>query len=441
MANSKRLRILLLAPESNPNSITGPLIGYSHGEALARLHAVTLVVNARNEAAIRKANAGFHAIEAVQPTWLNRLYAWAFRRIFKEDRGNLLWTAVRYPLPIAFEWRAWRQLRSRIFGGEYDVVLRILPIVPMMPSLFAYLLRNGPIPFVIGPLNGGVPWPKGFSQLDRQREAAGNWAAGLRGLYRYLPFARSTYAKATAIIAGSSHTCAEFSRYHNKVFFVPGENGLKSSMLNTGPLSLPKTPNELRLIYVGRLVPYKACDLALRGAASVLRAGQAKLIVLGDGPERHRFETLATELGIAHAVTFRGMVSHLETLSALRDSDVLIFPSLREFGGGVVFEALAMGAVPIVADHGGPGDIVRDDVGYRIPLSNEGEMVAQIESVLVRLASDRACLEKLRARCVTYASEHLTWDAKARMVTEILQWAIGGRPRPIMVPPKTVSAA
>jgi hypothetical protein len=37
-----RLRILLLAPGSNPDGITGPLIGYSHAEALARLHAVTL---------------------------------------------------------------------------------------------------------------------------------------------------------------------------------------------------------------------------------------------------------------------------------------------------------------------------------------------------------------------------------------------------------------
>ena len=37
------LRVLLLAPSSNPDGITGSLIGYSHGEALARLHAVILI--------------------------------------------------------------------------------------------------------------------------------------------------------------------------------------------------------------------------------------------------------------------------------------------------------------------------------------------------------------------------------------------------------------
>ena len=56
------LSILLLAPGSNPNGITGPLIGYSHGDALARLHAVTLVIGRGNEEAVRQGNGPFHAI-------------------------------------------------------------------------------------------------------------------------------------------------------------------------------------------------------------------------------------------------------------------------------------------------------------------------------------------------------------------------------------------
>ena len=146
---SNRLRILLLAPGSNPESVTGALIGYCHGEALSRLHSVTIVIEARDEEAVRKAKGGFYAIESIRPSWLDRLYTWAFRRIFKGDYGNLLWTAVSYLRPVAFEWRAWRQLHARILGGEFDVVLRILPIVPMMPSPFAFFLRKGPIPFVI----------------------------------------------------------------------------------------------------------------------------------------------------------------------------------------------------------------------------------------------------------------------------------------------------
>ena len=119
---------------------------------------------------------------------------------------------------------------------------------------------------------------------------------------------------------------------------------------------------------------------------------------------------------------------------------MLIFPSLREFGGGVVFEALALGAVPVVADFGGPGDIVTDEVGYRIPLTDEHQMAAQIESVLKHLASDRNHLETLRRQGAAYAREHLTWEAKARKVTEILQWAIGAGPKPDEPPPSRSSS-
>ena len=435
-ANSKRLRILLLAPGSNPDSVTGPLIGYCHGEALSRLHTVTIVIEARDEDAVRRAEGGFFGIESVSLSDFDRFYDWAFRRIFKGDRGNLLWTAVRFPRAIAFETRAWKQLRTRILGGEFDVVLRILPIVPMFPSPFAFFLRNGPIAFVLGPLNGGVPWPQGFSQIQRQRAAAGNWAANIRNLYRFLPFARSTFAKATAIIAGSSDTWRELSRYRTKLFYVPGENGLDSSAIRERPVPCSENPKRLELVFAGRLVPYKACDIALRGAASLLRDGRAHLRILGEGQERQRLEDLVDELGVRGAVTFCGMIGHSEALAQLGKSDVLVFPSLREFGGGVVFEALAMGAVPVVADHGGPGDIVTDEVGCRIPLTNETRVVTDIDSVLQHLASDRDHLEGLRAAGLAYARKQLTWEAKASMVTKILLWAVGVGPKPIMPPPK-----
>ena len=433
-----KLRILLLGPKSRPNSVTGRLIGYCYSEALSRLHTVTFVIDAQDEEAVRNAKGGFYAVEAIPPSWLDWLYAWVFKHVFKNDYGNVFWSSFCFPLFIAFELRAWKRLRSRIFKGEFDVVLRILPIDPKMPSPFAFLLRNGPIPFVLGPVNGGLPWPKGFRQLERQLPAASYWAPTLRGLYRFLPFSRSTYTRTTAIISGSSNTCSEFARHCDKVFYVPGENGVNLSWIHERPVSGSESKERLELIMVNRLVPLKAVDLALRGAASVLRNGRAHLSILGDGPERQRLESLVDELGIRGSVTFCGMVSHSEALSRLKESDVLLFPSLREFGGGAVFEALASGAVPVVADFGGPGDVVTDEVGFRIPLTDEHQMTTQIESVLEHLVSDRNHLETLRRQGAAYAREHLTWEAKARMVTGVLLWAVGAGPKPNMPSPKPV---
>jgi glycosyltransferase involved in cell wall biosynthesis len=425
-----RLRILLLVPDCNPKGVSMPYVTYSHAAALAQLHDVTLVVGKPSEDRTRGAKAQFRTIEVVRMPWLDRIYAWSLRRIFKYNFDSQVLTAFGYPFAIAFEWRAWRQLRRRIFAGEFDVVLRIMPMTVVLPSPFAFFLRKGPIPFVIGPLNGGLPWPPGFSQLENQKE----WIANLRHLYRYLPFARSTYRHAAAIIVASSQTYSEFAEYNDKLFFVP-EPGIARSLCY-GDSRSPEPEAKLELIFVGGLVPRKACDLALRAAAPLSRRDLARFTVVGDGPERERLEQLARSLGIEKAVSFCGWLSHAEVLDRLRSADVFVFPSLRDNGAGVVFEALGTGAVPVVADFGGPGDIVHPEVGYKVALTNENDIVAQMEKILAELAHNRDRLEQLREQGMTYVRECLTWDAKAQSTTRVLNWVVRRGPKPDLQPPK-----
>jgi glycosyltransferase involved in cell wall biosynthesis len=429
-----RLRILVIGPDCDPEQISMPYVTFSHVAALAQLHDVTLAVRAPREEPVRRANAPFRAIEVIEMPWLDRLYAWSLRRIFKYDFNNQALTASLYPLYLAFEWFAWRQLRHRVFAGEFDVVLRVYPMNAVFPSPIAILLRKGPIPFVIGPLNGGLPYVHGFSQAENQK----GWISGLRSLYRFMPFSRSTYQNAAAIIAASSQTCAEFDAFRGKVFFVP-ENGLAASLCFGDARSLQPSA-KLDLVFVGGLIPCKACDLGLRAAAPLLRNDLAHFTVVGDGPERGNLEQLVKSLGIEKAVTFSGWVSHEEVLRRLRSADVMVFPSVRDFGAGVVFEALATGAVPVVADFGGPGDIVHPGVGFKVPLTNENEFVAKMENILTELAHDRDRLERLRQQGMAYARECLTWDAKAQATTRVLRWVVGQGPKPDLQPPKSLAA-
>lgn len=429
-----RLRILILSPDSNPESISLALEGYSHAEALAQLHAVTLVTRACNEEALRRTQPPFHAIEAINMPWLERIYAWSLHWIFRDNYHSRALTPFLYPFYLAFEWRAWQRMRARTIAGEFDIVLRLLPANPVLPSPFPFFLRNCSTPFVIGPINGGLPWPRGFTQADRQKA----WIDNLRNLYRYLPFARSTYRRAAAIMAGSSQTYAEFSTYREKLFFV-AENGVSRSLCS-GAERRCEHDSKLKLIFVGGLVPYKACDLALRAAAPFLRSKLAHFTVVGDGPERNNLEQLTKSLGIEEAVSFCGMLTHSEAMQRLRSADVMVFPSVREFGGAVVVEALTVGAVPIVADFGGPGDTVRPEVGFKVPLTNENDVVSHVEGILTELTHDRDRLEQLRRQGMAYAREHLTWDAKAQIVTQIMHWVIERGPKPDLPPPKVLGA-
>jgi len=425
-----RLRILVLAPDCDPTRVSIPFVTYCHAAALAELHDVSLVIGSAVEDRVRSAKAAFHTIEVVRMPLLDRIFDWGFRTFLRGQYDTQWLTAYMYPFSLAFEWRAWRQLRRRIFAGEFDVVLRILPMAATLPSPFAFFLRKGPIPFVIGPVTGGLPWPPGFAQLQKQKE----WVANLRNLYRYVPFARSTYRRAAAIIAASSQMYSELGAYCDKLFFVP-EPGIAESLCSVDTRN-PEPGAKLDLIFVGALVPRKACDLALRAAAPLLQGDLARFTVVGDGPERSTLERLARSLGIEKAVSFCGWLKHAEVLSRMRSADVFVFPTLRDNGAGVVFEALASGLVPVVVDFGGPGDIVLPEVGYKVPLTNESEMVSQMEKILADLAGNRDLLSRLRRQGLSYARECLTWNAKAQATTRVLRWVVRQGPKPDLQPPK-----
>lgn len=428
-----RLRVLVLAPDANPEGITSSLIGYSQTQALARLHDVTVVIRPSCAEAFRRRQDTVRSLEVIRLAWLEHIHAFVIHWVFRDNYYNQLLQAFSFPFSVALEWQAWRQLRARIVAGEFDVVLRLLPVTSIRPSPFAFFLRNGPIPLVIGPINGGLPWPPGFSQASNSKQ----WISGLRCLYRYMPFARSTYRRAAAIVAGSSQAYAEFAVHREKLFFLP-ENGVDGAQCGRSARN-PEAGAKLELVFVGGLIPLKACDLALRGAAPLLREQLVRLTIVGDGPERSRLEQLTQSLEIDNAVSFCGNLPHEEAMKRMRSADVLLFPSIRDFGGGVVFEALSVGVVPLVADFGGPGDIVHPGVGYKFRLTNESDVVSQIEEILRGLAEDRDLLERLGNQAVTYARDCLSWDAKAQALTSIMLWTLHRGPKPDLPAPKILN--
>jgi len=59
-----------------------------------------------------------------------------------------------------------------------------------------------------------------------------------------------------------------------------------------------------------------------------------------------------------------GWVNHLEIPRRLAAADVFGFPSIREFGGAVVLEAMAQGCVPLIVNYGGPAELATRETGF-----------------------------------------------------------------------------
>ena len=151
-------------------------------------------------------------------------------------------------------------------------------------------------------------------------------------------------------------------------------NGLRIKhfdvLSETGIEALPEASDRsgrptVRLLYVGRLVRTKGARDAIR-AMSLLRELPVTLDVIGDGFDREPCEALVAQLSLHDRVTFHGRLDRAEVDDYYRAADIFVFPSYREPGGNVVFEAMSHGLPLVVSDRGGPGSAVDDSSGIRV---------------------------------------------------------------------------
>jgi glycosyltransferase involved in cell wall biosynthesis len=437
-------RVLVVAEAANPDWVSVPLEGWSLSHALRGIADVHLVTQVRNREAILKTGLvegeDFTAIDSeaiARPMW--RL-ASALR--MGEGKG---WTttaavsALAYPY---FEHLVWRAFGPRIKAGEFDIVHRVTPLSPTVSSLIAPRCRRLGVPFIMGPLNGGVPWPAGF-EAERLRER--EFLSYVRSIYKLLPGRARTLNAASAIIAGSRHTQNEVpKRYQSKTFYIP-ENGVDPERFD---LEAPLTPPAgsgpaLRACFIGRLVPYKGADMLLEAAAPLLRQGRMSLDVIGDGPMMPALREQARTLGISEPVLrFHGWQAHRDVQKLIARCNLFAFPSIREFGGAVVVEAMAMGLVPLIVDYAGPAEHVTPETGFTVPLGSRADIIDSFRAALGRLARTPDQLEPMRRLARERVRAHYTWDRKAEQVASVYNWILEGRsPQVAPVPALAITNA
>jgi glycosyltransferase involved in cell wall biosynthesis len=156
----------------------------------------------------------------------------------------------------------------------------------------------------------------------------------------------------------NSQELARFTFAHDRsppaVMVIP--NGV-----DLGRFSLAPLPSEPKVAMVANLIEYKRHDLFLRAFELASRkVPHARAVLVGDGPERARLETLAAELGILERVEFRGVVA--DTRPCVASARVVALTSVHEGTPNAVLEAMAMGRPIVATAVGGVPDLVRDGV-------------------------------------------------------------------------------
>lgn len=172
------------------------------------------------------------------------------------------------------------------------------------------------------------------------------------------------------------------------------------------------------LVSVGYLIERKGHHIAIEALAKLLPVfPEARLIIIGDGPERQKLLVLARELGVESHLTMTGALPNADLLKWYSAADVMLLASSREGWANVLLESMACGTPVVAANIWGTPEVVASDVAGRLVQHRNGEAFADsIRQLLAKYPPRdhvRAYAEGFSWQCTTEAQVALFSQIKA----------------------------
>jgi L-malate glycosyltransferase len=333
------VRILFVNYEYPPLGGGGGVVNAWLAEELAKRHEVTVLTSGAFDLREHETVRGVEIVRS--RTWFRREMA-----------------VASMPAMATFILGGTRAGRKLVVEREFDIINThfALPTGPVGDAL----ARRRQIPNVLSVHGGDLYDPSKWMSPHRH--------AALRALVRRI------VRSADAVVGQSRNTNDNLRRYYDPE--------LEPKLI---PLGMPcppapahdrkalgLAPDELVMVTIGRLVARKGIDQLVRMLA-LLEHPQARLVVVGDGPELGELQGLARDLRVASQVTFTGFVSDLRKVDWLASSDLYVSTSQHEGFGLVFLEGMAQGLPVVCYDHGGQTDFLATGVNGSVVRLNDLE--------------------------------------------------------------------
>jgi glycosyltransferase involved in cell wall biosynthesis len=165
----------------------------------------------------------------------------------------------------------------------------------------------------------------------------------------------------------------------------PLTNGVETSFFRPVPASLPPPEGGRRRLVVPRRLFHKnGVEYFVRALPVIAAEVDVEAVLVGDGPERGKLETLAGELGVADRIRFLGKRAHAEMPGILCSAELAVFPSLMEATSVAALECMACGVPVAASDVGGLPEIVGDEVGGLFRPADPRDLARVVVALLQR---------------------------------------------------------
>ncbi len=165
---------------------------------------------------------------------------------------------------------------------------------------------------------------------------------------------------------------------------LPGQNAVIVNPVDLSQFYVDQvSPRSRELVFLGRLVSHKGCDILLHALGKLQYMGlRPSLTIIGKGPEREILEPLVVSLGLSDQVTFAGSPSSDNVASLLNQHKIMVVPSTWEESFGVVaLEGQACGCVVVASHAGGLPEAVGPS-GLTFKRGDVDELAAKLQWLL-----------------------------------------------------------
>jgi N-acetyl-alpha-D-glucosaminyl L-malate synthase BshA len=184
-----------------------------------------------------------------------------------------------------------------------------------------------------------------------------------------------------------------------------------------------KKPRSERIILnIGRLIELKGTRYLIEAMPVVVQAfPDAKLIIIGSGPEEERLVNLVQELYMNDHIQFHGTIRHDELTPYYQNADVFVLPSIIIAGtteglGVVLLEAMASGCPVIGSNVGGIPDIITDgENGFLVPEQRPDILAEKI----VQIFTDTELQNKFRNNGLIRVHNAFSWESISKKFSEV----------------------
>jgi len=375
------------------------ILGWNLVKQISRIHEVWVITQRRNAKGIRRAvdqgeMADVKFCYFDFPVWHRTLWYWQISLHF-----------------YYYFWQIFAFLKAKKLHrkNHFDLVHHITYANYWMPSFMGAFLK---IPFIWGPVGGGQKTPPGFY---KEYSLGGKISELVRGISQWigikLLYSRSRcLRRSKAILVCNQETKNKIpEKFKEKVQNFPvtgiGQDALRPDRY------VQKDHNIFSVITTGRLVHWKNFAEALTAFHIFFRKyPQSQFFIIGDGPEKDRLETMSSELNLKNHVHFISWLPQNELFKRMCQSDVFLYPSLREGGGAVVIEAMASGLPVICLDTAGPGFHIRKEWGIKIEPRNPDFVVGGMAQSLEKLYEDKDLRQQMGIKAYERAKDYYLWD-------------------------------